>query len=163
MRNGSWVPLVAPGEGTPEAQVALMIKELEGDETKKLIEDAKAWVKKNPKNPLMPQVLLLEGDAEVKRGNKYKSLYSYEELLSNYPTSELYPHVLEREYNVADSLLRGYKRKFLGLRILSAQALSASVARSFRSLRPPATSMNWKEESMRSRDSFKSCMAMTLS
>jgi len=57
----------------------------------------------------------------VARGNKYKALYSYEDLLNNYPTSELYTPVLEREYNIADAFLLGYKRKFFGLRILTAE------------------------------------------
>jgi len=120
LRNGSWVPLVAPGEGTPDAQVALMVKELAEGNMKKVVEDCKVWVKRNSKHPLMPQVLLLQGDAEVFRGNRYEALYSYEELVVNYPSSELYIHALEREYNIADALLRGYKRKFLGMRILSA-------------------------------------------
>jgi len=120
LRNGAWVPLVPPGEGTPDAQVAQMVKDLAAGNTKKLIKDAKVWIKKNPKHPLMPQVLLLQGDAEVFRGNRYEALYSYEELVVNYPTSELYIHTLEREYNIADALLRGFRRKFLGLRLFSA-------------------------------------------
>jgi hypothetical protein len=59
-----------------------------------------------------------QGDAEVLRGNKYRALFSYEDLLNNYPASDLYLPVLEREYNIADAFLSGYKRKFLGLRIL---------------------------------------------
>jgi outer membrane assembly lipoprotein YfiO len=120
LRNGSWVPLVQPSPGTPEGQVAEMIRELDAGETKTLIKNAKAWEKANKKHPLMPQVLLLQGDAEVARGNKYKSLYSYEEMLLNYPTSDLYISVLQREYNIADALLSGYKRKFLGIRFLDA-------------------------------------------
>ena len=119
LRNGSWVPLVQPSPGTPEGQVAEMIRELDAGETKKLISNAKAWKKAYKLHPLMPQVLLLQGDAEVARGNKYKALYSYEEMLLNYPTSDLYTSVLTREYNIADAFLDGYKRKFLGMRILS--------------------------------------------
>jgi tetratricopeptide (TPR) repeat protein len=120
LRNGSWVPLVQPSPGTPEGQVAEMIRELDVNETKKLITNAKAWEKANKLNPLMPQVLLLQGDAEVARGNKYKALYPYEEMLLNYPTSDLYVAVLQREYNIADAFLNGYKRKFLGMRFLDA-------------------------------------------
>jgi outer membrane protein assembly factor BamD (BamD/ComL family) len=120
LRNGSWVPLIQPNVDSPEGQVAQMIRDLEAGHTGELINNAKQWIKKNKSNPLMPQVLLLQGDAEVARGNRYKALYSYEDLVNNYPTSDLYLSVLQREYNIADSLLRGYKRKFLGLRILSA-------------------------------------------
>jgi outer membrane protein assembly factor BamD (BamD/ComL family) len=95
-----------------------MIKDLRDGYTATVIDNAKAWVKDNPKHPLMPQVLLLHGDAEVLRGNKYGALYPYEDLLNNYPASDLYLPTLEREFNLADAFLNGYKRKFLGLRIL---------------------------------------------
>ena len=95
-----------------------MIKDLQDGHPKWVIAAAKKWTKANHLNPLMPQVLLLQGDAEVLRGMKYRALYSYEDLLNNYPTSELYLPVLEREYNIADAFLNGYKRTFLGLRIL---------------------------------------------
>src|SRR4051812_18164322 len=118
LRNGTWVPLVQPSAGTPEGQVAQMISDLRNKQSKTVVDNAKEWIKHNQKHPLMPQVLLLQGDAEILRGNKYASLYPYEDLLNNYPTSELYIPTLEREYAVADAFLNGYKRKFLGLRIL---------------------------------------------
>ena len=118
LRNGSWVPLVQPNEGTPEGQVAEMIRLLEAGKTRQVIAEAKSWTKANKLNPLMPQVLLLQGDAEVARGTKYRALYSYEEMLINYPTSDLYIPVLQREFDIADAFLNGYRRKFLGLRIL---------------------------------------------
>ena len=118
LRNGTWVPLVQPGTGTPEAQVAKMIQDLQQGRAKDVVNAAKDWIKLNKTNPLMPQVLLLQGDAEVLRGNRYTALYSYEDLLNNYPTSDLYLPVLEREFNIAESFLGGYKRKFLGMRVL---------------------------------------------
>ncbi len=118
LRNGAWVPIVQPGKDTPDAQVAQMIADLDAKKHKQVVDTAKKWIKANTKHPLMPQVLLLQGDAEVGRGNKYRALYSYEDLLNNYATSDLYVPTLEREYHIADAFMRGYKRKFLGLRIL---------------------------------------------
>lgn len=126
LRDGNWVPLVEPGSGTPEAQVAQLIRDLRaippsGTGAAQVVSDAQQWVKKNAKNPLMPQVLLIQGDAEILRGNKYAALYPFEDLLNNYPTSDLFLSTLEREYTLADAFLNGYKRKFLGLRILPEQ------------------------------------------
>jgi tetratricopeptide (TPR) repeat protein len=123
LRNGAWVPLVEPGTGTPEGQVAQMIRDLRaippsGTGAQRLVKTCQDWVKANAKNPLMPQVLLIQGDAEILRGNKYAALYPFEDLLNNYPNSDLYLPTLEREYALADAFLNGYKRKFLGLRIL---------------------------------------------
>ncbi len=120
LRNGSWVPLIQPSPDSPEGQVAQMIADLARGHTGDLLYNAKKWVKKNPTNPLMPQVLLLQGDAEVARGNRYEALYAYEDLVNNYPTSDLYLPVLQREYDIADAFLRGYKRKFLGIRMFGA-------------------------------------------
>jgi outer membrane assembly lipoprotein YfiO len=118
LRNGAWVPIVEPGTDTPEAQVAKMIQDLRIGLAAPVIKDAQDWVKRNPRHPLVPQALLLWGDAEVLRGNKYAALYPYEDLLNNYPDSSLFTPTLEREYHLADAFLNGYKRKFLGLRIL---------------------------------------------
>jgi len=118
LRNGSWVPIVQPGADTPEGQVAAMIRDLDAGKNSTVVSDAKDWVKANQTHPLLPQVLLLQGDAEVARGNKYRALFSYEDLLNNFPLTDLFPYVLEREYNIADAFLKGYKRKFLGMRIL---------------------------------------------
>ena len=118
LRNGAWVPVVPPGAGTPEAQVAQMMVDLEAGRTKDLIYNAQKWLKANKVHPLVPQVMILQGDAEVARGNRYRALFSYEDMVNNYPTSELYPGVLEREYNLADTFLKGYKRKFFGMRML---------------------------------------------
>jgi outer membrane protein assembly factor BamD (BamD/ComL family) len=118
LRNGAWVPIVPPSAGTPEGQVAQMMVDLDEGRPGETIAAAKEWLKANPTHPLAPQVLLLQGDGDVAEGNRYRALFSYEDLLNNYPTSELYVAVLQREYDLADSFLRGYKRLFLGLRIL---------------------------------------------
>lgn len=123
LRNGSWVPIVEPSATTPEGQVAQMIRDLQATPplTKKVIKAAKKWVKENKTNPLVPQVLLLQGDAEILRGTKYRALFSYEDLLNNFPTSELYITALEREFDCSEAFLKGYKRKFLGFHILPVQ------------------------------------------
>lgn len=118
LRNGAWVPIVPPSPNTPEGLVAQMIVDLDQGRAKDVVYNAEQWLKANPTHPLAPQVLLLQGDGEVAQGNRYRALYSYEDLLNNYPTSELYVPVLQREYDLARSFLAGYKRLFLGMRIL---------------------------------------------
>ena len=120
LKNGVWIPLVAPGQNTPEAQVALMVRNLNSGHYSSVTSQAKAWLKKkaNKTNPLVPEVLLLRGDAFNAMGDKYAALFPYEDLLDNFPNSPLYGPCLEREYNIACAFLRGYKRRFLGMRIL---------------------------------------------
>jgi outer membrane protein assembly factor BamD len=118
LQNGVWVPLVAPNPDTPAGQVAEMISELNSGRPKHIPKQARRWIKANKTNPLAPEVLLLRGDAYNAMGAKYTALFAYEDLLDNYPTSPLYGPCLRREYNIACAFLRGYKRKFLGMRIL---------------------------------------------
>ncbi len=129
LRNGTWVPLVEPSSETPDGQVAQMIRDLQAAEStakpdkslaKRIVKTAKKWEKANKTHPLMPQVLLLHGDAEVLRGNKYASLFPYEDLLNNYPGTDLFVPTLQREYNIADAFLKGEKRTFIWFRILPA-------------------------------------------
>ena len=118
LQNGVWVPLVAPNPNTPPGQVAEMIHELNSGRPQRIPKLARRWITANKNNPLAPEVLLLRGDAYNAMGEKYTALFAYEDLLDNYPTSPLYGPCLRREYNIACAFLRGYKRKFLGLRIL---------------------------------------------
>ncbi len=118
LQNGVWVPLVAPNPNTPEGRVAQMITELNSGRLKHIPKQARRWIRHNKANPLAPEVLLLRGDAYNAMGAKYTALFAYEDLLDNYPTTPLYGPCLRREYNIACAFLRGYKRKFLGLRIL---------------------------------------------
>ncbi len=95
-----------------------MIHELSRRQSLPVLKQAHKWLKLHRKNPLVPQVLLLQGDAHVLRGDKFSALFSYEDLLDNFPTTDLYVPTLRREYNIAVAFLKGYKRRFLGLRIL---------------------------------------------
>lgn len=123
LRNGSWVPLVQPDPNTPEGQIAAMIADLEaGRNIAKVSERAKAWLKANPTHPLVPQAFLLRADSRVQRGKYYDALFPLEDLLNNYPTSDLYNAALQREYHIADAFLNGYKRPFLGIFRLPVEA-----------------------------------------
>jgi outer membrane protein assembly factor BamD (BamD/ComL family) len=118
LRNGTWVPIIQPDPSTPDGQVAQMIKDLADNHPATVIDNAKKWLKVNKTHPLLPQVLMVQGDAELKRGRKYAALFPFEDLLNNFPTSELYTTALTREFDIADSFLNGYKKLFLGFHIL---------------------------------------------
>ena len=120
LKNGVWVPLVPPDKNTPEGRVSLMIQNFNNHHYGRVTDQAKAWlkIKAFKKNPLVPEVLLLRGDALNAMGDKYAALFPYEDLLDNFPSSPLYGPCLQREYNIATAFLSGYKRRFLGMRVL---------------------------------------------
>jgi outer membrane protein assembly factor BamD (BamD/ComL family) len=118
LKHGVWIPVVQPGNTSPAGQVATMIKELHGNQPYRVIHQSKKFLKHHKTDPLVPQVLLLQGDAYNMVGRKYRALFPYEDLLDNFPNSPLYGPCLEREYNIACAFLAGYKRNLLGMRII---------------------------------------------
>ena len=120
LKNGVWVPLVPPNRSTPEGRVSIMIQNFNTRHYGRVTDEAKSWLKNKAlkTNPLAPEVLLLRGDAYNAMGEKYAALFPYEDLLDNFPSSPLYGPCLQREYNIAMAFLSGYKRRFLGMRIL---------------------------------------------
>jgi len=76
------------------------------------------WLKANHGSPLYDRALYLEAEALYGVGNRIKAFYYLDELMDEYPTSPLYYQALQRQYDIADAYLNGYRDKLFGLRIL---------------------------------------------
>lgn len=79
------------------------------------------WLKQHPKAPDRDRALFLMADVYFQLGDPVRSFYQLDELLDNYPDSRFFFPALDKQYAIADTFLRGYKLKFLGLRILGAE------------------------------------------
>jgi len=80
-----------------------------------------AWIKQHPRNaPHRDRALFLLGTANFKIGQRTESYYNFDELMDLYPDSRYFYSSLEKQYDIADAYLNGYKNKFLGMAILSA-------------------------------------------
>jgi len=73
---------------------------------------ATGWLDRYPANPLRAHALLLKADAMLAQGDEYKSLYDYEELIRNYPGSDVFVTALQREFQIAKAYANGLRRKF---------------------------------------------------
>lgn len=78
------------------------------------------WVNSHRTAPDRDRGLLLLADSYYRQGNRIKAFYQLDELVETYPESRYFFPALEQQYRIADDFLRGAKRKFLGLYILSA-------------------------------------------
>ena len=79
-----------------------------------------AWVKKHSRDAaLRDRALFLLGVANYKVGQRVESYYNFDELMDLYPNSRYFYSSLEKQYEIADAYLNGYKNKFLGMAILS--------------------------------------------
>ena len=73
---------------------------------------ASGWLDRYPANPLRAHALLLKADSMLAQGDEYKALYDYEELIRNYPGSDVFVTALQREFQIAKAYANGLRRKF---------------------------------------------------
>lgn len=97
----------SPGSQLHQAQMALV----RGDAAR-AYNLAAGWLDRHPANPLRAHALLLKADAMLAQGDEYKALYDYEELIRNYPGSDVFVTALQREFQIAKAYANGLRRKF---------------------------------------------------
>ena len=71
------------------------------------------WVNANRLHPQRDRGLFLIAQAFYQYGNRIRAYYYLDELMDEYPESSLYSAALEKQYQIADKFLNGYKRRFL--------------------------------------------------
>src|SRR5690606_18827414 len=77
------------------------------------------WEKANKGSPLRDRARCLLAEADYQSGERITAFYQLEELLEYYRDSRYFYAALEKQYQIADEYLSGYKDKWLGMRILS--------------------------------------------
>jgi len=80
-----------------------------------------AWLKRERTSPLRDRALYLLGVANYQYGDRIVSFYNFDELMDNYTDSKYFYPALEKQFQIAEGYLSGYKRRFLGLPLLSAE------------------------------------------
>jgi len=79
------------------------------------------WFKSHARAPQFDRALFLMAEALYGYGDRVKSFYYLDELLDEYPESEYFTRALDKQYQIADAYLNGYKRRVLGLPLLHAR------------------------------------------
>jgi outer membrane assembly lipoprotein YfiO len=98
-------------------RIAEMIKEGNNKTAEKR---AIEWLKANKSHPQRDRAIYLVAQALYQYGNRIRAFYYCDELLDEYPDSELYYAALEMQYRIADKYLDGYKRRWLGVPMFDA-------------------------------------------
>ena len=78
------------------------------------------WINTHKNSPIRDRGVYLLGECNYLMGNRTLSFYNFDELLDLYPDSRYFYPALQRQYEIADAYLRGYKNKFLGIAMLDA-------------------------------------------
>ena len=79
------------------------------------------WLKQHPAAPDRDRALFLLADIYYEQDDRLTAFYHLDELMDKYPASRFFGPALQKQYDMADAFLNGYKRTLFGLRILSAE------------------------------------------
>ena len=120
LEKGRWEKQTEYDPATPEGGLQAVRVALASDRAEEAFELARLWIEQNPDHPMMPEAILLRGDSLVGQSEYFKSLFDYENVIRQFPDSPQFAVALQREYQVAKLFTSGVKRRFLGMRILSA-------------------------------------------
>ena len=113
-KGGKWVPVVKPGTGTPESELALVRELLNKTRYKKCVKAAKKFLARYGGHRNYEEVCLLAGRAELERGRYYQAYEWFERQLDQFPNGRYRDRALQHEFEAAGALLSGKKRIVLG-------------------------------------------------
>lgn len=127
--SGQWEQTDAPIPGTVGSLLADARRALAEDRPGAARVMLDPWIKANERSgdPLLPQALLLRGDALTALGDEYNALYDYERIIKEFTATESFTTAVERELNIGVNYVNGLDRKFFGLRILDAEDIGEEL------------------------------------
>jgi len=88
------------------------------------------WEANHKDSPVRDRCIYLIAEAAYQDDNRIRAFYYLDELMDEYPASNLYSVALQKQFDIADAYLHGYCDSFLGLAILD--ETDAAVAMMFR-------------------------------
>ncbi|MDF1810502.1 MAG: outer membrane protein assembly factor BamD [Phycisphaerales bacterium] len=122
--SGNWEQTQAPEPGSDAAIMADATRYLAEGRAEKAQSIIAKWLEENKRtrNDYIPQAYYLHGLARFDRGNEYKSLFDFETIIRDYPSSPFFLKAVEKEYEIGYAYLHGLKRKFLWFRTEGARS-----------------------------------------
>ncbi len=114
-KTGKWVNPKKVAKATPKEQFdsAKHLYDIKNYEQAK--REFKKLLKSFPKSVEAAESQYFLGLIEEYRDNLYEAYKAYQKVIDKYPFSERIQEVIEREYNIAEKFMVGYKRKSMGL------------------------------------------------
>jgi outer membrane assembly lipoprotein YfiO len=109
-------PTTAPATDQTLDRVGQLLENNANSPAKRLV---LGWLKRHPKDhPLRDRALYLLGFANFQYGDRIGSFYNFDELMDLYPESKYFYPALDKQFQIADAFLNGYKRRFLWIPFL---------------------------------------------
>lgn len=114
-KTGKWVNPKNLPKDSPKAQFEYSKGFYDEKKYEEAIREFKKLIKAYPKSFEASEAQYYLGLAEEERGNLYEAYLAYQRVIDKYPFSERIKEVIEKEYNIAEKFISGYKRKALGI------------------------------------------------
>ncbi len=114
-KTGKWVNPKNIAKDNPKAQFDYALSFFNEKKLEDALREFKKLIKEYPKSFEASESQYYLGLIEEERGNLYEAYQAYQKLIDKYPFSERIREVVEREYNIAEKFMSGYKRKALGM------------------------------------------------
>jgi outer membrane assembly lipoprotein YfiO len=122
--HGQWRQIVAPSptpDLIPDATLDRVERMIDAHDISAAHDLLSPWLKANLKAPDRDRGLFLLAEIYFQQDDRLTSFYHLDELMDKFPSSRFFGAALQKQYDIGDAFLNGYKRKFLRLRILSAE------------------------------------------
>jgi outer membrane assembly lipoprotein YfiO len=122
-REGGWIEIATPAPTAPVLpdpqldQAEQLLGQHDYQTAKKILVE---WVKAHTgiHTPQRDRAVFLLADVFYQADDRIKSFFYCDELMDEYPESKLFPAALQKQFDIADAYLSGYKDRFLFMRIL---------------------------------------------
>jgi outer membrane protein assembly factor BamD len=114
-KTGKWVNPKNVAKDNPKAQFEYALSFFNEKKLDDALREFKKLLKEYPKSFEASESQYYLGLIEEERGNLYEAYQAYQKLIDKYPFSERIKDVVEKEYNIAEKFMSGYKRKALGM------------------------------------------------
>ena len=119
--DDQWVAGEEPEPTSPEGRLAFVRRALASRDYERAEFLATGWIEAFPSHPGQSEARIIRGDALVGQREYYEALFDFEFVARGASGSEWFVTALERELDIAKLFISGTRRKFLGIRMLSAK------------------------------------------
>ena len=135
--TGEFKAHAAPQSGTEQGDLELARRALAQQRPKAARKRLRTWGKTyGASSDRAAEALFLRGEAEFAAGNYMKAHALFRELTDSYPSSAFTDRAVQRDFVIAETFLAGTKRKFLGMRMLSATEEALDILDEIATSRP---------------------------
>jgi len=114
-KSGKWVNPKNIPKDNPKAQFEFSKGFYDEKKYADALREFKKLLKAYPKSFEASEAQYYLGLIEEEQDNLYEAYLAYQKVIDKYPFSERIKEIIEKEYNIAEKFISGYRRKALGM------------------------------------------------